>query len=536
MRTSHQRMRRRGRIATVVAAAAGLLLGTAAAASAAVAPAKPGGATATGVHLTTEVKSDMLRLYAAYRHIPRSDIARVISGSTRAARAGNGTDWAIARFQVSARAPLSVKVEFQDGASSGIFTKSPRHGWRMRSLGRPLVGCDAAVPAPVRRAWRLGTCPAALRTPTSPTRLKPAATTGTAAEILDLANEYIGVGDTPASTSFADDCNPFTYFENPSASDSGCGIDPTFDVRDHNEEWCADFAKYIWSQAGVTGPLSDLTPAAASFYAYGQAQGESMPTDPPASDAQVGDAIVLYPPGTTPNANSADHVGIVTGVDTSDGEIETVNGDFPWSTSYIEVSQAPYLAPQTFADDAEEDTGENWIFVSPKLPGGTTTSAGGPAAPAIALNPTTSDQDVVFQGANGDVYEDHYNDAQGTWSGVNECTTNNWGCNVGSAPAGSVDDDNNQDVVFQGANGDIYEYHYNNAKGTWSGVDECTTNNWGCSPGSAPAIALNPTTDDQDAVFQGTNGDIYEYHYNNAQGTWSGVNECTTNNWGCSVS
>jgi hypothetical protein len=119
----------------------------------------------------------------------------------------------------------------------------------------------------------------------------------------------------------------------------------------------------------------------------------------------------------------------VTGVDTSDGELDTVNGDFTWgSDPDIEVSRTGYRTPQAFADDAE-GSGENWIFVAPKLSGGTTV-AGEFAGPGVALNPSTGDQDVVFQGGNGDIYEYHYNDAKGTWSGVDECSANSWGCSV----------------------------------------------------------------------------------------------------------
>jgi len=36
-----------------------------------------------------------------------------------------------------------------------------------------------------------------------------------------------------------------------------------------SEFWCADFTKWAWKKAGVTGGLGTLTPAAASFYTWG---------------------------------------------------------------------------------------------------------------------------------------------------------------------------------------------------------------------------------------------------------------------------
>ena len=46
----------------------------------------------------------------------------------------SGQDWAAIMFAPSARAPASVAVGFQDGANSGIFTRSPGSAWKAAGL------------------------------------------------------------------------------------------------------------------------------------------------------------------------------------------------------------------------------------------------------------------------------------------------------------------------------------------------------------------------------------------------------------------
>jgi len=82
------------------------------------------------------------------------------------------------------------------------------------------------------------------------------------------------------------------------------------------EYWCADFALWVWSNAGVSN-VSGLDAAAGSFYVYGQNNGTLSNT--PA----VGDAVVFDYQG----GGVADHVAIVTQVN-SDGTIESVSGDW----------------------------------------------------------------------------------------------------------------------------------------------------------------------------------------------------------------
>jgi lysozyme len=84
------------------------------------------------------------------------------------------------------------------------------------------------------------------------------------------------------------------------------------------EYWCADFAQWVWDQAGAD--TTGLDAAAQSFYDYGQNNGtlHSTPT--------LGDAVAFD------NGNGIHHVAIVVQVN-GDGSIETVSGDWGGSGS-----------------------------------------------------------------------------------------------------------------------------------------------------------------------------------------------------------
>ncbi|MGW0031030.1 FG-GAP-like repeat-containing protein [Streptomyces sp. NPDC003314] len=77
------------------------------------------------------------------------------------------------------------------------------------------------------------------------------------------------------------------------------------------EAWCADFAKWVWAQAGVD--VTGLTPAAGSF---GQYNGGLKGTP------HVGDAVVFNYNG----AGYADHVALVKSIN-ADGTITTIGGN-----------------------------------------------------------------------------------------------------------------------------------------------------------------------------------------------------------------
>lgn len=155
------------------------------------------------------------------------------------------------------------------------------------------------------------------------------------------------------------------------------------------EYWCADFARWVWGQAGA-GDTSELNAAAGSFYVYGQNHGtlHDSPT--------VGDAVVFDYHGD----GTADHVAIVSKVN-ADGTIETVSGDWGGesgseahfsSTSHVVLNTPAYSHDVGSVPDIMGMTISG--FISPVgLTGGSTGgSSGGSPAPAGCYSDTLGRQ------------------------------------------------------------------------------------------------------------------------------------------------
>jgi hypothetical protein len=336
-----------GPVLAVLALLAPLVAGSAA--SAAVAPA---GAT------TLE------QAFAAARHLPSSAIGGVRAGSLHEGPAA-GTDWALASFEPSASAG-KLAAGFADGAATGVFRQTGGV-WHLVQTGP--YGCGAGLPASLRQAWGLAdpaTCSASAASGHSAAqhalRAQPASGTSISQAIASVALKQVGVSSTPAETSFSGvDCNPFsTMVAGFSSNADGCGYDQHFKVEDQNEEWCADFNKWVWQQAGVTAGMDTLNAAASSFYAWGQDQGETLAPDQ--GTPQVGDSIAFFGPGAVSAAAYADHVGVVTSVN-ADGTINMVNGDFLGSDG-ITVEYNTSLDLSTWPA-SEWGAGEQWVIITP---------------------------------------------------------------------------------------------------------------------------------------------------------------------------
>jgi hypothetical protein len=368
---SHVVMRRAG---PAFLAGAVLLLTSAALVSGAVsggpgrADAATGPAPAVPLVLGGALQRHLLALYAAYRHIPVTDIAPAASGQVLGALVQAGGEWAMIHWEPSSGAPQRAVAGFQDGGGTAIFTRVPGGVWTVAGVGGEPGACAVSIPSAVRALWRLPGCQPleGLSWPRS-SGVGPAGTTG---NLVNIALAQVGVSDNPPVTSFSKpDCNPYTTLVgNPlGASHKYCRTSSNgsyfSNVQDTSEFWCADFTKWVWKRAGVTSRLSVLTPSAASFYTWGKDHGEHIPFG---GTPQTGDAVILYPPGTkAPNGTYADHVGIVTAVN-PDGTVNLVNGDFLGPTN-ISVQYNPRVQLSIWASQVEGTKGEKWAFVSPLL-------------------------------------------------------------------------------------------------------------------------------------------------------------------------
>jgi hypothetical protein len=359
------------------------------------------------LELSNSTQHQLLGLYARYRHMPTTDIARIDSGSVHGARVvTTGQEWAMVSFAQSVNAPPSVLIGFQDGGGTGIFSRAPAGHWKMLGMAVLPTGCGPLLSSAIRQLWHIADCQSATGGHLRPDQL----TTG---DVASIAENSVGVADNPASTSFGFDCNPFTSIEVGTQPSSGCGVNSTYDVTNESEEWCADFVKWVWAEAGVTTDLGTLTSLSSSFYTWGYNQGQPMTVD--GTNPQVGDALVLYLAGTAPIGytntppksskppevvqqleGGGQHVGIITGVN-ANGTVNIVNGDF-LDGSNIQVEYDPDVSVASWAAGIW-GAGAEWVYVSPNLPA--------PSPEPVSATPDTT-WDDLFQS---------YGDTSGAWNG-----------------------------------------------------------------------------------------------------------------------
>jgi hypothetical protein len=175
------------------------------------------------------------------------------------------------------------------------------------------------------------------------------------------------------------------------------------------EYWCADFAQWVWAEAGVD--TNGLDAAAGSFYVYGQTNGTLHDTP------SLGDAVVFNYAGD----GYADHVAIVVQVN-ADGTIETMSGDWngdggteaQFSSTSLAVLNTPAYDP---TEGSTPDIMGMTIsgFVSPSGGGGSPTSVDPGAGAAGCYSDTLSmqmDANACVQSASDDSW---YQCDDGDW-------------------------------------------------------------------------------------------------------------------------
>ena len=135
------------------------------------------------------------------------------------------------------------------------------------------------------------------------------------ARIVAVARSQLGYRTDPADTY----CNRFSAYWYAGIADCG--------NANRNEEWCADFAAWVWKQAGaeVDYQLAPgfLNSDSASFYVWGVDHGTWHPVGSHYTP-QPGDVAVY---GLDLTSVTADHVAIVTGATSNPDAPDVINGD-----------------------------------------------------------------------------------------------------------------------------------------------------------------------------------------------------------------
>jgi CHAP domain len=135
------------------------------------------------------------------------------------------------------------------------------------------------------------------------------------ARIVAAAESQVGYRTDPADTY----CNKYSAYWNAGTDDCGNG--------NLSEEWCADFAAWVWKQAGVPVDYrlapGYLNANSASFYVWGADHGLWHPAGS-GYTPQPGD-VALYGLDTT--TDTAVHVAVVTAATSTADAPDVVNGD-----------------------------------------------------------------------------------------------------------------------------------------------------------------------------------------------------------------
>jgi hypothetical protein len=135
------------------------------------------------------------------------------------------------------------------------------------------------------------------------------------ARIVAIAQSQVGYRTDPPDTY----CNRYSAYWYAGSAVCGNG--------NLSEEWCADFAAWVWKQAGAE-VVYELAPNylnsdSASFYLWGLTHGTWHPVNSH-YQPQPGDVAVY---GLNVTAVTAEHVAIVTSATAHDNAPDVINGD-----------------------------------------------------------------------------------------------------------------------------------------------------------------------------------------------------------------
>ncbi|HLW45633.1 MAG TPA: CHAP domain-containing protein [Acidimicrobiales bacterium] len=144
--------------------------------------------------------------------------------------------------------------------------------------------------------------------------LPPLPSTPFRAHVVTIAESELGYHTNPSHSY----CNKFSAFW---GAGTACG----HGLR--REEWCADFAAWVWRKAGAQFTYSyapgDINAASGSFYLWAKNHG-TWHTAGDGYTPQPGDVAVY---GLNPTTGTATHVAVVTGYIAGNRGPDVVNGD-----------------------------------------------------------------------------------------------------------------------------------------------------------------------------------------------------------------
>jgi hypothetical protein len=147
----------------------------------------------------------------------------------------------------------------------------------------------------------------------------------TAALIVSTAEGQEGYTDDPAGTY----CNKYTFYW-------GAGSTLNCAKGTSSEEWCSDFAAWVWEMSGVSltyGSVEgqDVNGQVYHFYLWGVAHGTWHAVGS-GYTPQPGDLAVY---GLDTSTQYAAHIAVVTSYTPGDAGPNAVNGDYNYDVQYV---------------------------------------------------------------------------------------------------------------------------------------------------------------------------------------------------------
>ncbi|MFI8509849.1 FG-GAP-like repeat-containing protein [Streptomyces sp. NPDC085460] len=259
-----------------------------------------------------------------------------------------------------------------------------------------------------------------------------------------------------------------------------------------SEAWCADFAKWVWGQAGVN--VTGLTAAAGSF---GQYNGGLTQTP------HVGDAVVFNYNG----AGYADHVALVRSIN-ADGTITTIGGNQSGAVTYGTISASGYYNSQKVSGYVSPIGG---IDRAPSMVAG--------VSPIIGVGDInrTGVADYLARDADGDLFA-YMGKGDGTFTGA---TKIGWGWDkydmvIG---AGDINNTGNPDVLARDKSGNLFAY-MGKGDGTFTGATKIG-GGWNKYDLIVGVGDIN-NTGVADIIARDANGDLWA-HMGVGDGTFTGA-------------
>jgi hypothetical protein len=404
-------------------------------------------------------------------------------------------------FKVWTTKPHAAKTKFRTGSRTGALTVSAKCGrqtriapvWVVSHIGstvvlgyQPTIGYDAGGPIV---ATSIATTANARRAvaPVSVGLLenalsRVAAHASAAESVSSVRSSIVSIAESRDQNAawFTSDsyCNPYSSAMHNNETSAGCP------AGEYSEEWCADFAAWVWRQAGVSFIYStsdsNIDAYASSFYGWGLATGNWHPLSS-GYQPQPGD-VALY---GSAQAGAGDHVGIVVGGTANDPTV--VNGDwaYPDFSDVYEVSDEMNTrrngsgAPLT-----------GYISVPTASSGTGGTSPGGATGPSSG-GPSGSGYEMAFQANTGSLIDfgpgGDSNTGQGMMTGTSP--------SIAALPGGGYE------MAFQANTGNLIVY----------GAGGDINTGQGMKAGTSPSIAASPQGGFQ-VAFQANTGNLYIYN------------------------